>query len=84
MITFRMFFFIPEVKNGTISRLLNACFAILNIATNFWLIQNCGVICKTNMTFIRTCPHNTSSNNTNMCCVQTVKFPPCIGRKWLC
>ena len=40
------FFFIPDVKNRVISRLLSACacFAILNIATSFWCSQNCGVI----------------------------------------
>ena len=40
----KCFFFFPEVKNHAISRLLNACFAILNIATSFWLIQNCSYL----------------------------------------
>jgi len=46
----------------------NACFAILNIATSFWLSENCGVIYKKNAAFI------TSH-------VQTVKFRLLISRK---
>jgi len=57
----------PEVKNRVMSRLLNACFAILNIAITFWVIQNCGVIYRINTAFIRTNPHNFSSNSTNIC-----------------
>jgi len=44
MIILRLYFFIPKVKNRAISCLLNACFAILNVAASFWLIQNCAVI----------------------------------------
>jgi len=40
---------------------------ILNVATNVWLPQNCGVIYKTNTVFIRTSPCNFSSNSTNIC-----------------
>jgi len=42
------------------SSLLNAC---LNIATNVWLLPNCGVIYKRNTVFIRTSPCNFSSNS---------------------
>jgi len=47
--------------------MLNACFAILNIATSLCVIQNCGVIYKTNTALIRTNPHNFSNNSTNIC-----------------
>jgi len=36
------------------SYLLSGCFAVLNIATNSYLIQSHGVILKTSTTFIRT------------------------------
>jgi len=39
-------FFLQEVKNRTISCLLSACVAILNITTSFWLIQSYRVIYK--------------------------------------
>jgi len=60
-------FFIPEVKIRAMSRLLRACFAILNTATSFRLTENCVVIYKSNMTFIRINPHNGYSNSTNIC-----------------
>ena len=64
MIILRASFFIPEVKTRAMTHLFMACLLFLNNATNFWLIQNCGVIYKTNTAFIRTSPHNFSSNNT--------------------
>jgi len=50
------------------NRLHNACFAILNTETSFWVIENFGAIYKINSTaFIRTCASNFSSNNMKMC-----------------
>jgi len=54
MITSSMDFFFPSVKNQAMRRLLNARFAILNIAISVWLLKNCRVIYKTNLAFIRT------------------------------
>ena len=48
MIMLSMFIFMPEVKDRAMSRLLNACFAILNIATSFWHIKKRRVIYKRN------------------------------------
>jgi len=69
-------FFLPisEVKNRVMNRLHNACFAILNIATSFWVLQNCGVIYKTNTTFIRTSSRKFSSNSTNICANSKITF----------
>jgi len=67
MINLSIGFFIPEVKNRVTGRLLNACLAILNIAKNFWHIQNYGVFYKRNTAFIKTSPRNFSSNSTNIC-----------------
>jgi len=61
-----MVFFIQEMKNHDTSRLLNARFEILTITTSFWLIQNRGIIYKTNTAVIRTSPRNFSSNRTNI------------------
>jgi len=47
-----MDFFFPGVKNQAMSHLLNACFAIA--ATSVYLLQNCRVIYKTTMVYIRT------------------------------
>jgi len=58
MIIYSMGSFFPEMENLAISRLPNACFAILNIARSIWLIQTCGVIYKIYTTFIRTSPCN--------------------------
>ena len=58
--------------------MLNACFAILNRATSFWLIQNCKVMYKTNTVFIRS-PCDISSSSTNICA--NSKNPPAISRK---
>jgi len=64
-ITLSMGYFITEVKNRATSRLLNACVAVLTIATSFSLIQNCGVIYKTNTAFIRVLAIF-SSNSTSL------------------
>jgi len=48
------------------SRLLNACFAVLNIATSVWFLQNCGFIYETNTAFIKTNAHSSSSITTNV------------------
>jgi len=48
-------------------RLFTACFATLNIPTGFWLIQNCGVIYKTNTAFIRKNPCIFLRKSTNIC-----------------
>jgi len=77
-----VFFFIPEVKNRTVSRLLNACFAIINRATSFWLIQNCEDIYRTNTAFSRAVL--AISQTTAGIFTQTIKFPPLISCKWLC
>jgi len=78
MIRLSMGFFIPEVKNRAMSSLLNACFAILDIATNFWLIQTCGVIYKRNTAFSEQVLATFQA--TARIFVQTVKFPPVISR----
>jgi len=46
-----MDFLFTKVKNLATSLLLNGCFAMLKIATNVWLLQNCGVIYETNTAF---------------------------------
>jgi len=71
-------FFIPEVKNGAISRLLRASFAILNIATSFSLIQNYGVIYKRNTTSEQVFAIFQATARTLM---QTLKFPTVNSRK---
>jgi len=62
------------MKHRATSRLLNACFAILNITTKFWVTQNCGVIYKRNMAFIRASLRNFSSNSTNICANSKIPF----------
>jgi len=59
--------FFLKVKNRAMRGLLNACFAILNIAISVWLVKNDGIIYKTNTAYIRTNRHNFSSNCTNIC-----------------
>jgi len=41
----------PEVKNQVMSHLHNACFAILNIATSFCVMQNFEVVYKMRLNF---------------------------------
>jgi len=77
MIILSIDFFIPEVKNRSMSRLLNACFAILSIASSVWLLHHFGFIYETSTAFIRTTSHNSSSNSIRIY-MQTTKFPPFI------
>jgi len=69
-ITVSMDFFNPKVNNLAMNDTsVQIMFAILNITTSFWLIQNCGIIYKTNTAYIRTCSTRNFSknNNTNIC-----------------
>ena len=73
MIVLSMFFFMQEVKVRAMSRLLNACFAILNGATSFWHIQNFRLIYK-KMAFIRRSHSHFYKHQHEYVCMHTVTF----------
>ena len=54
------------------STVLNTCFAILNISTSAWLLQNCRANYKTNTAFFGMAIFQT----TERMLVHTVEFPP--------
>jgi len=68
-------FFHPRSEE---SSLLNSCF---DIATRFWLIQNCGVIYITKQTRQSSEQVLAIFQATAQIFMQTVKFPPFISRK---
>jgi len=71
--------FFPKVKNRAMSRLLNACFSVLNIATSVCLLQTGSHLKNKHSSFIKQVPAVFQA--TARIFVQTAKFPPFISRK---